>query len=361
MTMNHSEVFYFFVIVLVSLISRLSEDGKGKIGIVVSTALLVFVASFRDYSVGVDTSGYKIGIEYFHAYGRILWNHAFGIPYGMFASAILDVWDNYSFLLFIEAFITNSLFALRLWDYRGSISISFAMFAYATLVFPLSLCLMCQMMAVSIVFFATRYLDSGKPVTFCLLLLVAALFHTSALVGLIYFALYIASFKSRNRVQWTAKFFGSIALILVGVCAGFQLLGKYGRYSVNESSLGLMVFAQALVFVVAYYFGYRLNNCSNSRNPQNMQIEKIKPSTSYVLGILLSGSSYVVANAGRISYYFMIFGPVFFASIAKESSKSKSGFVLSSILVLWFLFYAWYAYLLHTGLGIEVYTFVWMS
>ena len=85
------------------------------------------------------------------------------------------------------------------------------------------------------------------------------------------------------------------------------------------------------------------------------------PLVFYALGILASASSYVIANAGRIAYYFTVLGPVIFGGFVKDARKIKARFCLGCFLVVWFLFYAFYAYLLHTGLGIESYSFVWMG
>lgn len=183
-------LFYFAVVALVAMLARLSEEGERKTGLVFSTAMLVMVSGFRAYTVGTDTSGYWEGIQYFFNYGELMWNHTFSIPYAWITSGVLHIFDNYTFLLVIEAIITNGLFAMRLWDYKSEVSLSFAMFAYAATVFPLSLCLTCQMLAVSIAFYAVRFLDLKKPLAFMCLLVIAALVHVSAVIVVLAFAHY---------------------------------------------------------------------------------------------------------------------------------------------------------------------------
>jgi hypothetical protein len=361
MTFLESTLFYCFVAVAAAALARISENGRTKVGLLLAAALLIFVSGFRAYSVGQDTIGYKEGIEYFYIYGQVMWNHSFSVPYGYFSSAVLHLWDNYTFLLVVEALITNALFVIRLWDFRDSISISFAMFVYATAVFPLSLCLICQMLAVSLVFFATRFLEVKKPLIFCIVCLPAVLIHTSALIGVLFLVYYLFSEKSGSKAQFAAKLFGAVLVVLIASYAGIKLFERYARYSINESNIGLMVFAQAFVFILAYYvYSQTSNKSGNGKHATRLSGALRLPSASYALGIIFSATSYVIANAGRIAYYFMVFGPVVFGGFVRDARCSKGRFFLACFLVVWFLLYAFYAYLLHTGLGIESYSFIWM-
>ena len=52
----------------------------------------------------------------------------------------------------------------------------------------------------------------------------------------------------------------------------------------------------------------------------------------YSLGLLLSAASYVIANAGRIAYYFTIYGCVCFGAMAKHSTKSRSRLLCACLL-----------------------------
>lgn len=157
MNFIETSLFYFLVVLLSAALARMSENGKSKTGLVAAVVLLTAVGGLRSYAVGQDTLGYKEGIEYFYAYGTTMWNHTFSVPYGVFTSAVLHICNNYSFLLVVESLITNAFFAFRLWDFRRTASLSFAMFVYTATVFPLSMCLTCQMIAVSLVFYATRF------------------------------------------------------------------------------------------------------------------------------------------------------------------------------------------------------------
>lgn len=140
-----------------------------------------------------------------------------------------------------------------------------------------------------------------------------------------------------------------------------KLIDRYGRYSVNEGSIGLMVFTQVIIFLFALLASGNNKGAARGTNEVGLTRWKLseRPMFLYIVGLALSASSYVIANAGRIAYYFTIFGPIVFGSLVKDASKSKSRFVLGVFLGIWFLFYAWYAYLLHTGLGIEQYAFIW--
>ncbi|WP_449132873.1 EpsG family protein [Senegalimassilia anaerobia] len=362
MTFIETSLFYLLVVFLSAALARISENGKSKAGLVAAVVLLTAVGGLRAYAVGQDTLGYKEGIEYFYAYGTTMWNHTFSVPYGVFTSAVLHIWNNYSFLLVIESLITNAFFAIRLWDFRHTASLSFAMFVYAATVFPLSMCLTCQMIAVSLVFYATRFLEQKKPLLFCVWWAVGALLHTSALIGALFLIYYLFSSKSKSRSQFAAKMFASVALLFLAAYAGSRLVDRYARYSVNESSIGLMVLAQAAVLAIAYFASRETANAAPVEHNGAAQPKGNRMSlVFYALGVLASASSYVIANAGRIAYYFTVFAPVVFGGFVKGARKVKARFCLGCFLIAWFLFYTFYAYLLHTGLGIESYSFVWMG
>ena len=236
------------------------------------------------------------------------------------------------------------------------------MFVYTATVFPLSMCLTCQMIAVSLVFYATRFLEQNKPLLFCAWWAVGALLHASALIGVLFLIYYLFSNKSKSRSQFAAKMLASVALLFLAAYAGTKLVDRYARYSVNESSIGLMVFAQATVLAIAYFVSRETANVAPVESDGTSRLKANRmPLVFYALGILASASSYVIANAGRIAYYFTVLGPVIFGGFVKDARKIKARFCLGCFLVVWFLFYAFYAYLLHTGLGIESYSFVWMG
>lgn len=357
MSIAATALFYLLIVCASSLLAHASDRSGGKAGLIIATLLLIIVSGFRGYDVGQDTLGYKVGVEYYFLNGSQMWNHAFSDGYGWFTRAILSICNNYTFLLVIQAAITCGLFAARLWDFRNKCSIGFAMFVYAATEYPLSMCLMCQCLSVSMFFFATRYLDRRQPAKFVLILVIASINHTSALIGLGALALYLFKVKSKTRAQAYGKAIGAVVLLAGGATAAQMLIERYARYSVNESELGLMVIAQALVLIgsllLAGYF-------SNGERRVLLASATEYALPLYSLGIILSASSYVIANAGRIAYYFTLFSPVVFGCLVKNSDKSKPAFVLAVLLGVWLLFYAWYAYLLHTGLGIESYCFVWM-
>lgn len=356
MSVMQTSFFYLLVIALSAMLAHVSDRTGRKGGLIAAALLLIFVNGFRGYDVGQDTLGYKEGVEYFFVNGVQAWNHSFSDGYGWFTRAVLTLCNNYTFLLLVQAAITCSLFAARLWDFRKSCSIGFAMFVYAATEYPLSLCLMCQCLSVSIVFYATRYLDRRQPALFVVLLMLAALNHTSALIGLAALALYIFKLESKTRIQFYGKAIGAIVLLSCGAVGAQMLMNRYSQYLDNESELGLMVFFQALVlFGSLLLVGYSKNRRSSMAPEARFALPL------YVFGIVLSASSYIVPNAGRISYYFTIFSPVVFGQLVKSSGTRKPAFVLAVFLVAWMLFYAWYAYIFRTGLGIDNYYFVWMG
>lgn len=357
MTELQTAIFYLALIVVCSLLAHSSDRSGKKSGIALAAVALIIVSGFRGYEVGTDTLSYKEGIDFFFFNGTQHWSHTFSDGYGWFTKSVLTIWNNYTFLLVIQATITCGLFVMRLWDFRKSCSLGFAMFVYSVTVFPLTLCLICQCLAVSILFYGSRYLDNGKPLSYFIFLVIASLIHTSALIGICSFALYIWKIKCLTKAQLLVKILAYLALLAAGFASAYILIDRYAGYSDNASDLGLMAFIQLFVLLSSLLLSGRFS-CRDMRLTMSKNAGIALP--QYIFGILLTTSSYIIANAGRIAYYYTINSTVVFGFLVKDSGSSKQVFVLAVFLVAWFLLYGWYSYLFHTSLGIECYSFIWV-
>lgn len=368
MSMLETSVFYVLAMVLSLLFCWMSEYTGKKLGIVLSALVLILVSGLRADTVGIDTGWYKEGVEFFFQYGQISWQHSFALGYGIFTKTVLSFWNNYSFLLFVQALITNGLIIARLWDYREVASLTFMLLIYLCTMYLMTLCIVCQYIAIAIVFYFSRYLDKNKPVIFLVAVLLASTVHISALVGLIPLILKLFRFKGVSSLRAIIQAVFIVFIPFIGIFAIQMMSARYAGYSTNSvysSSLGFMVFAQTFVFITALFVsGFFEKTEQSVQKPSLRQALKLQAPNSvplYFLGLLLAASSYIVANAGRISYYFTIFGTIVFGAIAKEASRSRPCFIISFLLVIWFVAYAAYTFFISSGLGIFPYAFCWQQ
>lgn len=79
--------------------------------------------------------------------------------------------------------------------------ICFGMFVFYSLFYNTSLNMMRQWIAMAILFMAFSYLVSDRKKEYCILVLVACLFHTSAIMGFVILVVYMYSTKKRNNIK----------------------------------------------------------------------------------------------------------------------------------------------------------------
>lgn len=430
MTAAQTYLFYAAICIVCLLCAWHAERNGTRRGLVLCAVILTGVAGFRAFDVGIDTLPYKAGIEYFHTYGRVSWMTSFSHGYGVFTSLLLRIHDDYSFVLLVQAAITNGLVLARFWDLRRTCSLTCMVLTYLGTAYFVTLCITCQYVAIALVFYGSRFADTGKPVTYCLFIAAASALHTSALIAFADIAMRYCSFKGASPLGLLMRLLALVVLPVAGIAVWRTLAERYASYAENESSLGLMVFVQMAVFVVVLlvsgYFardrargrgagrgsggrivggrtvgGWALEGggASGRRGPclgaggaglgtrrrvrgggrRAGSLAAAGPSDTaqdgsvraelahaapyavrlYTVGLLLSAASYVIVNAGRIAYYFTLYGAVCFGAAAKHASTSKSRLACAILIFGWLVAYGVYTYFLHEGLGIVPYSFVW--
>lgn len=356
-----SVVFYFGIAIFAILFCRFSEKSGKPYGLFISILLLSLAAGLRDYSVGIDTSRYQLGIEYFYNYHKPFWEVSFSYGYGYFASFVLHIWNSFSFFLFVQALITNGLIIFRFWDFRQGASLSYMLFFYTCTMYLATLNIMCQYIAVAIVFFSTRYLDKGRYLLFLFGLLIATSIHNSAIVAVVLLFPYLIKLKGLTVERQIFRVLVSL-LLLVGVIAAYRyLIERYASYlEVSSSfSMGSMFVVQGFVFLLAFLVVGYWSKQSRGYEFRNL-VKNVAPFAPlfYCVYILSLIAAYIIEPAGRISYYFLPYGALCFGMIAYRSKKSKRCFLVSSVTVLWFIVHAVYTYFILDGGGIIPYKFI---
>ena len=365
MSVFQTGCFYVSVALLSLLFCWQSEKSGRKTGLVLSVGVLSLAAGLRAFSVGVDTLPYLSGVEYFVQYGETHWQYGFSYGYGVFCKAVLYACDDFTFLLFVEALITNGLIAARFWDYRNGSSLTFMMLVYVCTTYLMTLCLTCQFIAVSIVFYCSRFLDNGKVFWYCVGVLFASAIHLSALIAIIPMLVRLLNFKEASAGKAFVQLTALAVFLCLGAYAASLLFERYSSYAniSRVSSIGFMVFAQAAILFVSLlasgYFAKGDAEDSTASLRATLKAEAPYAVPLYLLAIVLSGASYVIDNAGRIAYYFTVFGPVVFGAMAKGASCSKERFLCAFALIVWFVAYGTYVFFLHDSLGIFPYSFCW--
>lgn len=334
-------------------LAKIAEKTNIKKVVWLIVLLISLVAGLRAVSVGIDTRTYD------HVF-RLIENGTIKRVYGMeksyiyICSALLKIWANNHFLFFIFAWISNALIIFRLWKDREFIAFRWSIFTYCIGFFPFSLNGMRQFVAIAIIFYATSFIKEGKYVKFILSIMIASLFHTTAIIGLAYlpFELIFMKYFDEKRKR------NIFLLILVGGVFGvsrvLQLTSIYSKYFDRpSSSIGLMMVVKLLLLLLSIA-AFELPKEEDKR------YFCLSQRWCYFIGVLLNSLSYVFLYMGRIGWYFYIFETVYIGQLFKSEQRTIWTLLVKMSYVV-ILFYYLYDNITHGGQGEVPYRFFWQQ
>ena len=314
------------------LFAHISEKRNNKYLVWIIVLMLSLIAGLRSVSVGIDTKTYDLVFSLItEGYLRPM----YGIEknYVLLCSFFLKLWNNHQFLLFVFAFITHGLILFRLWYERNHISFSFGVISYYILFFGFSLNGMRQMFAASIVFYSTIFVKKGKYFHFLIAVLIAAQFHSSALIGIAYLLfeiIFIKYFSAKRKLIIWLNFF---LVILIGLFVTIELLDIYSKYfEVRDSSIGLMMVIKCGLLFTSIYI---------VKLPKNKDLNYLLYSYRwyYFVGLTLNSLNYFFMYLGRIGVYFYLFEAIYIGIIFKMKNRNYLVLFFKGIYLMLLIYY----------------------
>lgn len=335
------------------------RDNKKMIWVIIIA--LSLIAGFRDYSVGLDTMSY---VSKFNEIYLDRMEYAYGVEtsFKYICYVILKIFPSATFLLTLFAFITNWCIITRFWELRKISSFSCMVVCYYVSLFFMTMNCLRQFVAVGIVFYSTRYLSQKKILPYILGVLIASLFHRSAVIGLILVAVNCLRWKELPRKEKIFYVF-SVFLIPVIIYAAAQIISRYARYF-SEVSLdfGFMLPAKILLFAATFVYTFMMHShYSYFRNRQSLekkdQFEILMTCLCYLTALLLGAMGYIFPMVNRSSWYFYPFEGVYFGMLMK--GKKPLHMVLIGYAVALLLGYNFLRSMQGNSQGTMPYLFFW--
>jgi len=295
--------------------------------------LPVFVSTIR-YNVGTDYVSYRSHYYHWskfsfldvlklsneplsyilHPLARYLFGHEWG--YFLLSSTI------------IMTFVTITVFY-----YKNEISVPLAIFIYYMLFWSFSLNGIRQMMAISIILYAYRYIFERKPLKYILFVSIASGFHTSALICIFFYLLSFRPSKisSLKRVIFYLCLGVSPLLmpLLLKIALKLDIFWKYAQnYELffERGGLGFLIWVIPPLIPAAYY-------SKNINNKYRCLFDIC------VLQIPFQYVGYYVTYGSRISLYSLAGQIILVPLVTKSISNKKGKLLVKLYYVLWYLFY----------------------
>ncbi len=219
------------------------------------------VAGLRDYSVGVDTSGYgKIvfrmalhnNFRDFYNSSNIFVKNVEPI-YRIIVYIITELTSNIFWQFFIIEFIIVYFVYKALYDKKYA---CFGMFIFYCLFFCFSLNLMRQTITMAILLYGFRYIKERKIIKYILVVAISSLITTSALIGIFVYPLFfICGTDTVNKYGKKNNFFSKHRKMVDILILGVTFL--------------VFVFTPKLIEILSIIkssYGYQLDNISTDFN-----------------------------------------------------------------------------------------------
>lgn len=350
-----SSVFYGVLSIIVFILAYAAENTDDSRYVKTIVALLSFVAGFRGDKVGADTLSYiglfrniNRGIYSFPEAGLI---EGKDVGFTIVSRILLTICKEYWFPLLVYAIIIYGLTAYRLWEMRKDSSFFVSFSSYYILFFFLTLNELRQHIAVAIVFFATRYIKRNRMqrseyIKFFGLILIASTFHSSALLGLIYFIVqYLFLSYSDSGEKWYLAIFS-----VVGAAGSTALLSwviakmdGYSHYFIAVNAEGGM---RLYALVGIWIFSFFLYNPKDPVTGEISDWNRYFLNTTrlyFLISCALGTVGYYYYNMTRMAYYYWPYQGVYFGIITREWSEAQR--VLLKIMIYAVLGYILMQYL----------------
>lgn len=185
--------------------------------------------------------------------------------YALLCIVCSKLFENVQSMFFMIAFITN-FFIFKAISYEARrISLGAAVFAYGFIIYLWGFIIIRNLLAVSIVFFALRYLFENKLVRYFLFVGLACLFHYSALIFFFVGPMYIEKLK-KFRIAYLIGLFGILPVFpkVISWLSDYivKFIPKFGFYIKGFKKIearfdfDAMVWVALCTFVLLFFIYY---------------------------------------------------------------------------------------------------------
>ncbi len=317
---------YFCIAGITTLLAWISEKVKSQklAWVLLGSVVLIFCffAAVRDPSVGTDTTYYgyptyhsALTYDFFTFIGPTVYS-GFGFLYKVvtwIASNLLGTFQGFLFVL--ELCIVLPVVIVGRKTAKGHLALVVALFALYF--YPLSFNLIRQSIAMSFLLLAYWGLDRDNLKSYFIWLIIAVLFHTTALSGLLLLGVYwIAKLGCISTAAKVFLFFGFAICIVCAMPLFLNIFTQFfSHFDTYMSGGALYVVGRGLRSVFEFFFVliglFILGTAFRARERfarDNFVPRRIEMLVLVALfGVVVNGISLYSIAIGRLAMYFLYF------------------------------------------------------
>lgn len=295
----------FIAAILAWLSQKFAKDKDNtfklnKILFYLSLTVLLIIMGCRQSGVGVDDWQYKVIFNDVRENGviNVFCNLKIEIGYLIINRIVGLFTDNFQIFLFIISFISLLFFYKALEYERKNINYFLAFFLFGTMLYLYFFGIIRLFLAVGIVSYALRYLFENNKKKYIIFIIIASLFHYSALFMLIFLFFYLGKSKNMDRYH-IIEFYVILVIALIFISAIISnfiapSIQRYSGYTMKNFKIDLSDFDKVPIILLSLLFYKKIDN----KNKKEMEFYIIFYSTAIVISIFDS-----LVNIGRIQWY----------------------------------------------------------
>lgn len=348
---------YLVIFFISAFFAYMYEKVKNKYIKKVYAALAILLpcllAAFRKTGIGTDTLYYISDVFY----KSLSYDNLFKFiqvtnveaAYLLINFIVSRITQNIQILYFVLQFIIQFFIFKSCDRMKKHVPVYFSYLTFLLLYYNRSLNMCRQTIALSIILYSYQYLKDKSYLKGGILLLIATLFHKSAIFGIFIYA-FTFIFNNYNYKRNTLlKIFIYFLMIILVISYNNILIflirngiinSRYIYYLANyKGNIILIDYMLKLAIIILLTFLYKY--LAKDANNKNLYYFLIIEFTLYHLG-------FVANYAQRISYYFGYFNIFMIPQIPKCFQGNKVKFFVKAIIILVLIIY-WYLYYGYLG------------
>jgi hypothetical protein len=321
----------------------------------------------------VSAIRYNVGTDYLATYTTVFgWlkngvNYNYEYLFLLLNKFVILIHGNATLLLSICAIITIPLFFNFIKKYVDHKYWFFSIFIFiGSTMYYATMNVVRQYIAIALIIFAYKYLKEKKYLLYILINIIACLFHTSAVVNILFLICYYIYIK--KHFNWCFYFIYIISLITIVIDArfllnnfSFLLPSRYITYLSSQFVTDKNTLA-VLKIIVPNVLLILMNKYKNVLKKNNSNFDYTF--VGWFLYVIITNMGFGVNVLIRIGFYFEYFLLIIIPMVIDyyNSSKNKitkSGDVLILFFIVYYIFLNVYSIFIKNGHGVIPYHTIW--
>lgn len=331
-------IFLISLILILGLILKPNRNNKiKKIYICIIFGALIIVGAIRDYTIGTDTAQYVSSFKIIKDIDFSEHNSLrFEIGFFAICKILNYITENPQILIACTSFLIYG--AMGIFVYRNSKDVVMSSILLITLNFyGLYMSAMRQALAIAVIIFSYRYLQERKYFKYIIGIIIASLFHQTALImiGLIPFM----NIKFKKNYLYVTIFIAIISFMSANVIFNlitkiFTIYDYYSKSAFFESNY-FAALINALVSFVILIVGIYCNVLSEKEIKQENNLMAFIMSISFILYVI----TMKISIFSRATVYFSFYAIIWIPNSIKQVKDPKQRILINYCVLICTILY----------------------